>query len=160
MAEICREMPLYTDDPLGIGGLLFDAGRSAQLMVRRCFPDAGLLDRIIDAAARGLEQFARDRTLELAAGHRLAFRELGLAIGMEGMPILFSLVDENPAVFGGTGSLGRTIDTLGRYGPLKDAIIRFWTDERNQGAGTWSGHREINMVMLATSLSPGEFLRL
>jgi hypothetical protein len=33
MAEICRGMRLATTDPLGIGGLLFDASRIAQLMV-------------------------------------------------------------------------------------------------------------------------------
>jgi hypothetical protein len=160
MAEICHEVSLYSGDPLGIGGLLFDAGRIAQLMVKQGFPETGLLEKSIHAAERGVEQFTRDRTLGLAAGHRLAFRELGLAIGLEGVPFLSSLFEENPGVFGGTGTLGRTIAALGRYAAVKDTIIRFWTDERNQRAGTWSGHREINMVMLATSLAPGEFLRV
>lgn len=31
-------------------------------------------------------------------------------------------------------------------------------DGRNQEAGCWTEHREINMVMLGTSLAPEEFL--
>jgi hypothetical protein len=44
--------------------------------------------------------------------------------------------------------------------PLADAIEQFWMDTRNRESGTWTGHREINMVMLATSLAPGEFLSI
>ena len=35
MAKICQGIRLATDDPLGIGGLLFDASRIAQLMIGR-----------------------------------------------------------------------------------------------------------------------------
>jgi hypothetical protein len=42
--------------------------------------------------------------------------------------------------------------------PLADAIERFWMDGSNRKAGTWTGNQEINMVMLATSLAPEEFL--
>jgi hypothetical protein len=34
MAKICQGIGLATDDPLGIGGLLFDASRIAQLIIR------------------------------------------------------------------------------------------------------------------------------
>lgn len=37
-------------------------------------------------------------------------------------------------------------------------IEQFWMDDTNRETGTWAGNREINMVMLATSLAPGEFL--
>jgi hypothetical protein len=33
-------------------------------------------------------------------------------------------------------------------------------DDRNRQASTWIEHREINMVMLATSLAPDEFLMI
>jgi hypothetical protein len=39
-------------------------------------------------------------------------------------------------------------------------IERFWMDDKNRGASTWTDHREINMVMLATSLAPGRFLAI
>ena len=41
MADICREEKWSTDDPLGIGGLLFDAWRIAQLMIKGGFGDPG-----------------------------------------------------------------------------------------------------------------------
>ena len=37
MAKICRGIHLATDDPLGIGGLLFDASRIAQLIMKGRF---------------------------------------------------------------------------------------------------------------------------
>jgi hypothetical protein len=44
--------------------------------------------------------------------------------------------------------------------PLGKAIKRFWLDSRNKKARTWIEHREINMVMLATSLEPRAFLMI
>jgi hypothetical protein len=46
------------------------------------------------------------------------------------------------------------------YLPLRKKIEQFWMDGKNRGASTWIEHREINMVMLATSLAPGGFLRI
>ena len=39
MARICRGISLPTNDPLGIGGLLFDASRIAQLMIKGAIKD-------------------------------------------------------------------------------------------------------------------------
>ena len=44
--------------------------------------------------------------------------------------------------------------------PLRKKIEQFWTDGKNREADTWIEHREINMVMLATSLAPRGFLRI
>ena len=43
------------------------------------------------------------------------------------------------------------------YMPLRETIEHFWMDDKNRQAGTWTEHREINMVMLATSLAPEDF---
>ena len=48
-------------------------------------------------------------------------------------------------------------DALMRYVPLAKTIEQFWMDDTNRKAGTWVQNAEINMVMLATSLAPGEF---
>jgi len=152
-AAICRSMPLVTDDPLGIGGLLFDATRIAQLMDVGGFGDEGLLASVMDAARIGLESFAAERTLDLPAQYRLAFRELGLAIGITG-------VAEHANAFGRTGALERRAEALMGYVPLGDAIEGFWMDKRNRQACTWIEHTEINMVMLAARLAPDEFLRV
>ena len=42
--------------------------------------------------------------------------------------------------------------------PLREQIEGFWLEGKNREAGTWTEHREINMVMLATSLAPEGFL--
>mgnify|MGYP000953361697 CR=1 FL=1 len=153
MAGICRGGSLATDDPLGIGGLLFDAGRIAELMDRGGFAYEDLLASVFDAALAGLAAFAGGRTLRYPAESRLAFRELGLSIGLRGAGEFMRHLRENP-------ELSRRADALMRYMPLADAIEQFWMDTRNRESGTWTGHREINMVMLATSLAPGEFLSI
>lgn len=45
-----------------------------------------------------------------------------------------------------------------QYVPLGDAIEAFWLERRNRESGSWMEHRNINMVMLATSLSPDGYL--
>ncbi|MCM2466842.1 hypothetical protein [Methanoculleus oceani] len=161
MAGICRGGSLATDDPLGIGGLLFDAGRIvqilegsgriAQLAGREGFAHENLLASVLDAALSGLARFSGGGTLRYPADYRLAFREFGLSIGIRGVGPLAERVRENPP-------LSRQADALMRYVPLADEIERFWTDPKNREAGTWMQNREINTVMLATSLAPREFL--
>jgi hypothetical protein len=46
------------------------------------------------------------------------------------------------------------------YVPVKVRIEQFWIDDKNRQASTWIEHREINMVMLATSLPPSRFLMI
>lgn len=162
MAGICRGVgaSLATADPLGIGGLLFDASRIAQLMTKGGFDYAGLLETVVYSAWLGMESFARGRTLEFPAEYRLAFRELGLSIGLAAVEDLQKMIAENPGLFGREGSLHQRTEDLMEYVPLGDAIERFWTEAENRKAATWTEHREINMVMLATSLAPGEFLAI
>ena len=157
MAGICRGGNLATDDPLGIGGLLFDAGRIVHLTIRGGFSYPDLLDSVLDAALAGLADFAAGGSLRYPADYRLAFRELGLAIGLEALPGLLEAVRENPNLFGRGGALERRAEALAAYVPLADAISGFWMDDRNR-AGAWLQNLDINMVMLATSLAPGEFL--
>ena len=161
MARICRGGNLVTDDPLGIGGLLFDAGRIAQdpegsgraarLISRAGFAYEDLLASVLDAALAGLAAFAGGGTLRYPAEFRLAFREFGLSIGLSGAGALAERVRGNP-------DLSRRAEALMHYTPLAGAIERFWMDGNNRKADTWTGNPEINMVMLATSLAPGEFL--
>ena len=49
---------------------------------------------------------------------------------------------------------------LMRYAGLRDELETFWRDPENQRAPTWLEHRDINEVMLATSLTPQRFLVL
>jgi hypothetical protein len=196
MAGICRGMSLETEDPLGTGGLLFDASRIAQIMIKGCLGERGdtglkggpgfkmdpclkggpgfmvdtvlkagtmfprLLGSVVDAALIGLEAFADSGSLRLPAGYRLAFRELGLSIGLSGVGRLLHLIHEHTGLFGEDSSLQVQAEALQSYIPMGEAIEKFWLDSRNQEAGSWTEHREINMVMLATSIAPEGFLRI
>jgi len=164
MVGICQGIHLATDDPLGIGGLLFDASRISQLMMqggcRGGLDDASLLDRVLASALQGTEDFSSGRTLELPGRHRLAFRELGLSIGISAVEDLRKRIEENPGIFGRERSLSGRIDGLMEYLPLRERIEEFWMDEVNRTASTWTEHREINTAMLATSLAPARFLTI
>jgi hypothetical protein len=158
MTGICRGMNLATDDPLGIGGLLSDASRITQLTIRGGPVHAGLLETLFDSALTGLDSLTESGFLELPARNRLAFRELGLSIGLKGVEKLPEWIRKKPNSFDRTGFLHQRIEALLEYMPLREKIEQFWLDGKNRESGTWTGHREINMVMLATSLAPDGFL--
>jgi hypothetical protein len=158
MAVICRGRSWATADPLGIGGLLADAWRMAQLSVRGGFASAGLLDSVVNAALEGVESFTESNQLTLPAAYRLAFRELGLVIGLKGAGKLREWLAANPDAFGRNSPLRQRLEELAEYLPLSETIERFWLDGANREAESWREHREINMVMLATSLAPEGFL--
>ena len=49
-------------------------------------------------------------------------------------------------------------EDLKRFEPLTEIIDTFWLQPEHQEAEGWVEHRDINMVMLATSLHPDGFL--
>jgi len=101
---------LATGDPLGLGGLLSDAYRLAQLTPPHADAD-GLLDALLAAAAVGLRHYVAQPDLGARAHHRLAFRELGLAIGLAAI---------DPAAWrGASGGVRSRLDQLARYAPLR-----------------------------------------
>jgi hypothetical protein len=158
LTEICRGMRLVTDDPLGIGGLLSDAARITQLMMQGVPLSAGLLKDLLVSGGAGLDFFTESGYLELPARSRLAFRELGLSIGIAGIEKLPEWMGKNPKVFDPTGSLHSQVKVLREYVPLREKIEQFWLDGKNRETSAWSDHREINRVMLATSIAPDGFL--
>jgi hypothetical protein len=147
-----------TSDPLGIGGLLFDAGRVSQLASEGRLENSALLEELIRDSGRSLGAFAGHLPLSYPPEHRLAFRELGLSIGLQTIPLMRTLVETNPDMF--TTRLKEEIDDLNKYLPLSGAIEDFWRKPSSQQANTWREHLDINAVTLATSLLPDEFLNL
>ncbi len=145
-----------TADPLGLGGLLIDALRIQQLMRRGKFSQGGLLEDLLAAAAAGLKHYARRGELDRPATMRLAFRELGLAIGLHAVERLRQAVAEGR----GRPELRQRIEDLARYTPLGAEIESFWLDREHRRAPSWTEHRDINEVMLATSLVPDGCLTL
>jgi hypothetical protein len=160
MAEMCKGKDWATDDPLGIGGLLCDAWKLAQLIINENFEQTGLMEDLLDSSLLGLVYYARSNSLKLPADYRLAFRELGLAVGLRAVEKLRRLIGENPDIFYKKHPLHLRIETLMRYTPLSEIIEKFWLEPKNREASSWTEHRDINMVMLATSLAPDGYLTL
>ncbi len=160
MTTMCRGKSWATDDPLGIGGLLSDAFRVAQLMVKGYLTRTGLLGALLEASLKGLKAFGREDSLNFPADSRLAFRELGLSIGLGALERLPGLVERNENTFAREHDLRVWMNALKHYGALKEAIDQFWLRDGNRAAESWMAHRDINMVMLAASLSPDGYLRL
>ena len=94
---------------------------------------------------------ARTLSLALAADQRLAFRELGLAIGLHGIESRLGLLSSER-------DLMPAVAALAPHLPLAGRIEAFWADPPSRRARSWIEHREINMVMLATSLAPAGYL--
>jgi hypothetical protein len=135
-ASMLEGADLATTDPLGIGGLLIDACRVAQLLRERGFPEEALLGRLLEAALEGLRDPSATLDLGLPASRRLAFRELGLALGLHGVEKMEEARGFAP------------------WFALAERIESFWIDPRNQVAPSFVAHRDINEVMLASTLVP------
>lgn len=160
MARICEGQRLTTDDPLGIGGLLVDAYIMSQLIVKAGFPYPGLLPEVLDAARSGLDHYAMTASMKLPADYRLAFRELGLSIGLHAAGQMKEFINQHHGVFDKVSSLSAQVDGLMRHSPLKREIEAFWFERHNRASDNWSAHLFINTVMLATSLIPDGFLSI
>jgi hypothetical protein len=150
-ADLAAMIPsdLSTTDPLGIGGLLADAWRVEQLMTDGAIAGRALRDRLLDAAIVGLGGHQPGRDLSSPASSRLAFRELGLAIGLASIPL-----------FGAAGGASRQVEPLAGFVTLRSRIEDFWLRPDHRRTATWVEHQDINEVMLATSLAPSAYLTL
>jgi len=160
MANICQGKDWTTDDSLGIGGLLSDAFKVAQLIINDSFEQIELLKNLIDSSLQGLRLYERKNTLKFPADYRLAFRELGLSIGLQAVERLHDLIKQNTGYFHKALDLNSRIENLMRYIHLRDEIELFWLEKNNRESDIWRAHRDINIVMLATSLAPDGYLKL
>jgi hypothetical protein len=160
MADICKGKNWATDDPLGIGGLLCDAYKLAQLIIKENFEQTGLMEDLLDSSLPGLESHVRNNSLKLPADYRLAFLELGLGIGLRAVEKLKVLIEENPGSFDKKYLLHLRTEKLMRYARLSEIIEKFWLEPKNRKTWSWTEHRNINMVMLATSLASDGYLTL
>lgn len=160
MADICEGKTWATDDPLGIGGLLCDTYKLAQLISNERFQQTGLMEDLLDSSLPGLESYMRNNSLKFPAAYRLAFRELGLAIGLRVVEKLKGLIDASPGAFDRKDRLLLHIEKLIQYIPLCEIIEKFWLEDKNRKVPSWTEHHNINMVMLATSLAPDGYLDL
>lgn len=153
LAEICSGKSWLTNDSLGIGGLLTDAYRLSILQSTPAGENSGVISQLLRSAARGLESYLQSDPLEGPADYRLAFRELGLAIGLRA-------VEEMANELAHGAPFESEVKGLATFLPLADQIETFWRRPASQKADSWGSHLEINRVMLATSLAPDGFLQL
>jgi hypothetical protein len=158
LSALCQHRNWTTDDPLGLGGLLFDAGRLCQLAGNEQFDDPHLLEEILEACHNGLAGLLAGRYLNQPVSHRLAFRELGLAIGLRALPIISDAMKRNNGPFEGRTAVQRIVDQLSRYESLSDGIVSVWLPHAGSQDQIWKSHQDINDAMLTTALIPDMFL--
>jgi hypothetical protein len=158
LERMCQPATWATDDPLGVGGLLTDAWWVAQLLAT---PDAEngrlepLLLQIMESSLVSLQALARTQPFRRPFEHRLAFRELGLAIGLRALEALLGSGTLEESGFEPSGTRW-----LEGHVPLADEIATGWSSSVAQATSTWQAHEDINAVMLATALVPGEFIHV
>lgn len=158
MVDICKGKSWVTDVPLGIGGLLCDAYRVAQLMASSDFAQRDLLVTLLDASLMGLANFVRTNSLAWPLDYRLAFRECGLSIGLHALKKLRDIISDCPDRFQPSEPIQQRVEMLMQYLPLIETIEHFWLESSNRHVESWTDHQIINMTMLATSLAPDGFL--
>lgn len=139
---------MATSDPLGLGGLLLDALRLDRLSRPGDEADRALLDQLLASALASLPH--SQLALDAPAEARLGFRELGLAIGLAALERLIVAPAGRPDP--------HRLHALRPYLPLRQAIQDYWRQPAHRVAATWTEHRDINEVMLATSLAPEGWL--
>jgi hypothetical protein len=150
-ASMIEPASLATADPLGIGGLLVDAYRLSQLVQAGTRgADPVLLEALLAAALQGLRHFSELSDLAAPANRRLAFRELGLALGLAAVGSI-----DREALPGGVRTFCAHLD---RYVHLRRDVEAFWSRPEHRKVRSWIDHADINDVMLATSLAPEGFL--
>lgn len=151
-----------TQDTLGIGGLLTEAYRLARLICDEKQTAAtwkhALLEQLLNDIHQSMDMFFSHNTLNLPANYRLAFRELGLSIGMHAVSRMETIIRQHPAYFEDRGQLLPLLANLDHYHPIADQIESYWLDSSHRADPSWQDHADINTVMLATSLSPDGYL--
>jgi hypothetical protein len=148
LSNLCCERDWGVSDPLGIGGLLFDACRLSQLPRQR--GDDRLLHQIMRGCEDGIDLLIADQLLTRPTSQRLAFRELGLAIGLQTLPTILETTNE----------IASRLSNKWRFQwqPLAKEIVGIWLSRAQSDDQMWHEHQDINDVMLATALMPDTFL--
>ncbi len=159
-AAMLKWSDLATADPLGLGGLMVEAYRVQQLMQQGSPIDPQLLDNMLNASLTGLQDYAQGGELQQPARYRLAFREFGLAIGLQALQRMQQTSGDESQAAATNSQTDKPLQAIMQYMPLRDEIEAFWCIPEHQHSTTWTEHQDINEVMLATSLAPDGFLEL
>lgn len=158
LTAMCAGVNWATDDPLGIGGLLTDAHTLVQLIAEHHLQETARLQSLLQDIGPGLQAYVAENQLQRPAEYRLAFRELGLAIGLQTISRMLQIIEQHAEHFANADRLISTLNNLHRFYQLNELIQRFWLDSEHRAVSSWLQHADINNVMLATSLAPDGFL--
>lgn len=145
-----------TDDPLGIGELLSYAYRLFELINLGYTVDLELLMKILRSAYTSLEIYIHEGLVSLPANRRLAFREFGLSIGLKASMKMRRFLNGNIGNY--YEEIHSIIKLLQSYFSIAEKIESFWLKDANRRVSTWREHRDINEVMLVTSLIPEGYI--
>ncbi|NPA81413.1 MAG: hypothetical protein GXO31_02270 [Epsilonproteobacteria bacterium] len=145
-----KDLNLVTADPLGLGGLISDAVFLSEMNFEKY---ENFLLKLIESSIVGLKLFIQNNYFSYPVEYRLAFRELGLSIGLKGVPIMKEILRDK-------SDLKLYFDILEDFSVIGKEIEEFWLDERNRENESWREHKDINEVMLATALMPEGFLKI
>ncbi|MGC9346555.1 MAG: hypothetical protein ACP5JG_00330, partial [Anaerolineae bacterium] len=106
-----------------------------------------------------LRSYTRLNPLSQPTQYRLAFRELGLSIGLHAVDEMRAWAEEHSDLFSKEHPVPSRAQDLEDYTPLAETIESCWLDSENRRSESWIAHYDINRVMLATSLAPESYLR-
>ena len=158
-SAMCAGRRWVTSDELGIGSLLGAACHVARLVGAGLVPDTGLLEALLSDSATSLRSLAADNRLGYPAEYRLAFRELGLAIGIRAIVNIEQCLRSDPQQFEDPARLSGIVTLLREFRGLHGRIVNFWLASPHRAAQSWLDHADINNVMLATGLVPDGYLQ-
>jgi hypothetical protein len=153
--RICEGMDWITEDPLGVGELLSNTYKAMQLISMGHLELKAFLINLLESSRESLKAL-RINQFRLPASCRLAFRELGLSIGLKAVKEMRKIVYELKNLF--DDRVRQEVESILDYTPLSEKIEAFWL--RNRGTASWREHEDVNMVMLATSLVPNGYLKI
>ena len=160
LVSMCAGLNWATEDSLGIGGLLADAYKLVQLIDIHQLHETARLESLLHDIELSLQAFVTHNQLNLPAEYRLAFRELGLAIGLHAISRMQKRIEQYPGHFSNANQLTSLLTSLSRFHRIQKFIESFWLEPGHQSVRTWLEHADINNVMLATSLGPNGYLHL
>ncbi|AEP29421.1 hypothetical protein [Brumicola nitratireducens] len=160
MAAVCEAKNWATNDTLGVGCLLTDAYKLCQLMGLYQLNGQHLFEKILQDIESSLHHIVGGNLFSIKASNRLAFRELGLAIGLQTISKMRQVLTKHSAEFQQVDSLNLLLLRLSAYEPLHSIIENFWLKPEQQSLAVWQEHADINNVMLATSLFPSGYVQL
>lgn len=142
LKSICAHSNWQTSDALGIGGLLLDVVKVAELDSKQQLPSCISPKRLLDDAELGLNHYYQSFNPVTSANYRLAFRECGLSLGLRGLKGSLNILEDQ----------GLKPEISPAMWDMSNQIEEFWLDENNQQASTFQDHLDINEVSLAASL--------